>query len=72
MSPATKGIPVITGVGSSSTRESIELAKSAALAGADFVMLIPPGYYAGALKADNMFAVKQYIIDVSEASPIPL
>ncbi|KIW14814.1 hypothetical protein PV08_07599 [Exophiala spinifera] len=72
MSPATEDIPVITGVGSSSTRESIELAKSAALAGADFVMLIPPGYYAGALKADNMAAVKQYIIDVSEASPVPL
>ncbi|KAL6247604.1 hypothetical protein RBB50_005950 [Rhinocladiella similis] len=72
MSPTTKDIPVITGVGSSSTRESIELAKSAALAGADFVMLIPPGYYAGALKADNMVAVKQYIIDVSEASPVPL
>lgn len=35
-------------------------------------MVIPPGYYAGALKADNMEAVKQYIVDVSEASPVPL
>lgn len=35
-------------------------------------MIIPPGYYAGALKADNLVAVKKYIVDVSEASPVPL
>lgn len=65
-------MPVIAGVGAPSTRETISLAQDAAMAGADFVMVIPPGYYAGLLKADGMQAIKKYFVDVSKASPVPV
>ncbi|EEA23371.1 hypothetical protein TMatcc_002231 [Talaromyces marneffei ATCC 18224] len=63
--------PIVAGVGASSTRESIELAKEAAEAGADFGMVIPPGYYAGALLS-SPGALKQFFIDIAAASPIPI
>jgi 4-hydroxy-2-oxoglutarate aldolase len=62
---------IVAGVGAPSTRESIKLAKDAAAAGADFVMVIPPGYYAGALLA-NPDSLKSFFIDVAEASPVPV
>ncbi|KAE9404110.1 putative dihydrodipicolinate synthase [Gymnopus androsaceus JB14] len=62
-------IPIIAGAGSSSTRETIEIAKEAAEAGADQVIVVPPGYYAGALARE---ALKQYFIDVANGSPIPV
>jgi dihydrodipicolinate synthase/N-acetylneuraminate lyase len=52
-----------------STKGSIQLSKEAAEAGADFAIVIPSGYYAGALGRE---ALKQYFIDVAEASPIPV
>lgn len=63
-------IPVVAGVGAPSTRETIILTKEAASAGADFVMVIPPGYYAGALKAGS--ALLEYFVDVAESSPVPV
>jgi L-threo-3-deoxy-hexylosonate aldolase len=63
--------PIVAGIGASSTRESIELAKEAAEAGADFGMVIPPGYYAGAL-VSSPGALKQFFIDIAAASPIPM
>ena len=39
-------IPIVAGIGVPSTRETISLAKDAADAGADFVMIVSPGYYA--------------------------
>lgn len=63
--------PIVAGIGASSTRESIELAKEAAEAGADFGMVIPPGYYAGALLS-SPGALKQFFIDIATASPIPM
>ncbi|KAF4628240.1 hypothetical protein G7Y89_g9914 [Cudoniella acicularis] len=65
-------IPIVAGIGATSTRESIQLAKDAALAGADFAIAIPPGYYAGPLMADNMAALKTFFVDIAEASPIPV
>lgn len=64
-------MPIVAGVGASSTRESIKLAKDASDAGADFVMVIPPGYYAGALLAEPG-AIKQFFVDIAEASPLPV
>lgn len=61
----------MAGIGATSTRESIQLAKEAAAAGADFAIAIPPGYYAGALKAD-VTAIKNFFVDIAEASPIPV
>lgn len=40
--------PIVAGVGATSTRETISLAKDAAAAGAEFVLVIAPGYYASA------------------------
>jgi 4-hydroxy-2-oxoglutarate aldolase len=64
-------MPVVAGVGAASTRESIDLSREAAAAGADFVMVIPPGYYAGALLSDPS-SIKQFFIDIAEESPVPV
>lgn len=56
-----------SGVGS--TRGSIQLCKQAADAGADYAIVIPSGYFAGALSRD---ALKQYFLDIQAASPIPV
>jgi 4-hydroxy-2-oxoglutarate aldolase len=50
---------IIAGAGASSTRETIEFAKEAAEAGADQVIVIPPGYFAGAIKEDAFAGVKK-------------
>ncbi|KAF8848018.1 putative dihydrodipicolinate synthase [Acephala macrosclerotiorum] len=64
-------VPIFAGIGATSTRESIQLAKDAAGAGADFAIAIPPGYYAEALTADTA-AIKNFFVDIAEASPIPV
>ena len=42
-------MPIIAGTGAGSTRETIELSKEAAEAGADYAIVICSGYFAGAL-----------------------
>ncbi|KAJ5579944.1 uncharacterized protein N7459_005929 [Penicillium hispanicum] len=64
-------VPIVAGTGASSTRESIQLCKDAADAGADYVMVIPPGYYAGALLSNSKSIVK-FFVDIAEASPLPV
>ncbi|OJJ46427.1 hypothetical protein ASPZODRAFT_159359 [Penicilliopsis zonata CBS 506.65] len=63
--------PIVAGVGGLSTRETIELAKAAAEAGADAGMVILPAYYAASLNADPEQVI-QYYIDICEQSPIPI
>ncbi|KAH6676313.1 putative dihydrodipicolinate synthase [Halenospora varia] len=63
--------PIVAGVGGSSTRETIELARAAAKAGADAGMVILPAYYAASLNADQNQVI-QYYVDICEGSPIPL
>ena len=63
--------PIIAGTGVGSTRETIQLSKQAALDGADAVIVIASGYFAGVL-AGNKKALKQFWADVAEASPIPV
>ncbi|KAI3613063.1 dihydrodipicolinate synthetase [Moniliophthora roreri] len=65
-------VPIIAGAGALSTRETIAFAEEAAEAGADQVIVIPPGYYVEALKEDAYAAVKQYFMDVAAASPVPV
>lgn len=60
---------IIAGTGLGSTRGTIQLSKEAAEAGADYAIVIPSGYYAGALGRD---ALKKFFVDVAEASPIPV
>lgn len=66
-----KDIPIIAGIGATSTRESIKIAEEASTAGADFAIAIAPGYYAGALTA-NMESIRNYFVDIAAASPIPV
>ncbi|RPD66122.1 dihydrodipicolinate synthetase [Lentinus tigrinus ALCF2SS1-7] len=66
-----KGIPIISGSGSGSTRETIQISQEAAAAGADYVIVICSGYFAGAL-AGNKKALKAFWTDVSEKSPLPV
>lgn len=63
--------PIIAGVGAPSTRETIQLARDAAASGAEFVLVVPPGYYARVLKA-NPAAMHKFFIDVAAASPVPV
>lgn len=62
-------VPIIAGTGAGSTRETVELCHEAATAGADFVIVITSGYFAGALTRD---ALKAYFVEVSEKSPLPV
>lgn len=62
-------VPVIAGTGTGSTRETVELCHEAAAAGADFVIVITSGYFAGALTRD---ALKAYFVEVAEKSPLPV
>jgi 4-hydroxy-2-oxoglutarate aldolase len=64
-------MPIIAGTGAGSTRETIQLSKEAAEAGADYVIVITPGYFASAL-ATNRTALKDFFIEVAEKSPIPV
>ncbi|KAF2113896.1 putative dihydrodipicolinate synthase [Lophiotrema nucula] len=63
--------PIVAGVGGSSTRETITLARAAADAGADAGLVILPAYYAASLSADHKQII-QYYVDICNASPIPL
>lgn len=63
--------PIVAGVGGNSTRETIQLARDAAAAGADFALVIAPGYWAGYLKG-NPAATKKFFVDVAAGSPIPV
>lgn len=64
-------LPVIAGTGAPSTRETIELTRQAAAAGADFVLVIASGYFAGAL-IPNRQALKDFWTEVALKSPIPV
>ncbi|PFH54284.1 hypothetical protein AMATHDRAFT_170014 [Amanita thiersii Skay4041] len=64
-------IPIIAGTGAGSTRETLELTKQAANAGADYAIVIASGYFAGVL-AGNRPALKAFWREISEKSPIPV
>ncbi|SPO04461.1 related to dihydrodipicolinate synthetase family protein [Cephalotrichum gorgonifer] len=65
-------VPVVAGVGAPSTRETIRFAHGAAEAGADYAMVLPSGYYAGQVSGRGGAPLRKYLIDVAEASPIPV
>ncbi|KAI8301733.1 L-threo-3-deoxy-hexylosonate aldolase [Colletotrichum sp. SAR11_59] len=66
-------VPIVAGIGAPSTRETIELAKKAEKAGADYAMVLPPGYYGGQLGSPaGRLALTKFFIDVAEASPLPV
>lgn len=64
-------VPLIVGTGVGSTRETIEITKEAAAAGADYSIVITSGYFAGAL-IPNRKSLKAFFTEVAEKSPIPV
>jgi L-threo-3-deoxy-hexylosonate aldolase len=61
--------PIIAGTSAGSTRETHELTRQAAEAGADYAIVIASGYFAGQLSID---ALKQFWLEVADRSPIPV
>jgi len=64
-------MPIVIGTGTGSTRETIQLSKEAAEAGADYVIVITSGYFSGIL-AGNKKALKAFFTEVADKSPIPV
>lgn len=64
-------VPIIAGTGTGSTRESVELCKEAAEAGADYAIVIASGYFAGVLTG-NKKALKAFWTEIADKSPIPV
>jgi len=64
-------MPIIAGTGTGSTRETVQLCREAAQAGADATIVIASGYFAGVL-AGNKEALKEYWTEVASKSPIPV
>ncbi|KZZ96450.1 dihydrodipicolinate synthetase family protein [Ascosphaera apis ARSEF 7405] len=64
-----KDVPVIVGASEQSIRGTIELCKQAAEAGGEYVLLVPPSYYRGAV--DESF-LEEYYTKVADASPCPI
>lgn len=62
-------MPVIAGCGAASTRETIQLCKDSAAAGADAVLVLPPSYYKALVNTESMHA---HFRAVADASPIPV
>jgi 4-hydroxy-2-oxoglutarate aldolase len=63
------GSRLIVGTGAESTRQTIALTKSAAAAGADAVLVRPPGYFAAAHTTAGLVA---HFRAVADASPVPV
>jgi 4-hydroxy-2-oxoglutarate aldolase len=61
--------PVVAGTGCESTKETIELTKYAAEAGAAAALVLSPNYYKKAMTDEIL---KSFYTEVADASPIPL
>ncbi|KAJ6027013.1 hypothetical protein N7499_005118 [Penicillium canescens] len=61
--------PLMAGVGTHSTKQTLELAHDAAAAGANYLLILPPAYFG---KATNMTVVKRFFADVARNSPLPV
>ena len=60
---------LIAGSGAESTRQAIALARAVAAAGADLVLVRPPGYFAA---AHSRASLGDYFRAVADASPVPV
>lgn len=66
-----KDMPILAGTGTGSAKETIRITKEAAEAGADYSIVIFPGYFAFAM-GRNKAALREYFVKVLDASPIPV
>ncbi|PRP88713.1 dihydrodipicolinate synthetase family protein [Planoprotostelium fungivorum] len=63
------GLTIIAGTGAHGTRNAIQLAKDAATAGADFVLVTAPAYYVGAM---TKAALINHYTTLADSSPVPV
>jgi len=66
-----KSTPIIAGTGAGSLKETLMLMKDAADAGADAVIVITSGYFAGAIANDKK-ALYDFFHTIADKSPIPV
>lgn len=66
-----KTLPLLVGTGTGSAKESVKLCVEAKKAGADYVIVIPPGYFAFAYGRDKK-ALISFFEHVFEGSPLPV
>ncbi|GJJ12647.1 hypothetical protein Clacol_006891 [Clathrus columnatus] len=67
--PPLLDVPIIAGTGAGSTKENLVYSQDAAEAGADAVIVITSGYYAGAIDRQ---ALKVYFTEIATKSPLPV
>lgn len=61
--------PLMAGVGAHSTKQTLELARDAAAAGANYLLVLPPAYFG---KATTVSVVKRFFADVAREAPLPV
>lgn len=57
---------MIVGAGGQSTVEAIALAKDAAVSGGDYILALPPSYFAGSITTD---ALEGFYTEVGSTAP---
>lgn len=68
---ALKDTPIIAGTGGGSLRETIQYSHEAAVAGADAVIIITPGYFSAAIGSDRA-ALKDFFTTAADKSAVPV
>lgn len=64
-----EGRRLLAGVGAESTRQTIRMARTAAAAGADALLVMPPAFYKGAMTPE---ALREHFYAVADAAPVPV
>ncbi|KAJ9633835.1 4-hydroxy-2-oxoglutarate aldolase, mitochondrial [Knufia peltigerae] len=64
-----KSMPIIAGCSDQSVKGAVQLCRDAALAGADYALVLPPSYFRPAISAD---VIVGFYHDVAEKAPLPI
>ena len=64
-------VPILVGTGTGSAKETVKLSNDAKEAGADYAIVIFPGYFAFAM-GKNRAALQNYFTYVLDRSPLPV
>ncbi|KAJ6625815.1 dihydrodipicolinate synthase [Mycena sp. CBHHK59/15] len=64
-------VPILAGTGTGSAHETIRLSHEARDAGADYLIIIPPGYFSFTIGRDTA-ALKKFYLEILDASPLPV
>lgn len=70
-SSSHSSVPLLVGTGGGSAKHTIALSKQAKAAGADYSIVICPGYFAFAMGRDRA-AVRDFFWEVLEGSVLPV